>query len=113
MRPMPDPPSAPDVLARAQAELRAWRAAHPEATFYDIEVETERHLARVRAALVSEVGRDGAGEAARPSCPDCGTSMQQVGRQERTVLLPYDEALTLAGPRYRCPACGAGLFPPG
>jgi YgiT-type zinc finger domain-containing protein len=113
MPPLPDPPSAPEALAEAQAALRAWRAAHPQATFYAMEVETERQLARVRAALVGELVRDGAAEAARPSCPSCRQPMQQVGQQHRTVLLPHDETVTVQGPRYRCPACGAGLFPPG
>ena len=112
MPPIPDPPPAPEVLASAQAELHAWRAAHPQATFYEIEVETERQLARVRAALVGELVRAGPVEVARPACPHCGQPMQKVGRQARTVLLPHDEALTLEGPRYRCPACGTGFFPP-
>ncbi len=107
-----EPPSAPEALASAQVALRAWRAAHPQATFYEIEVETERQLARVRAALVGELARAGPAEAARPTCPHCGRSMHQVGRQARTVLLPHDEAVRLEGSRYRCPACGTGLFPP-
>ncbi len=109
----PDPRSASDALGTAEAELRVWRAAHPHATFYDIEVETERQLARVRAALVSELVQDGADEVARPACPTCGEPMQQVGQQERTVSLAYDEPVTVRGPRYRCLACGAGIFPPG
>lgn len=116
---MPGPPDAlpaAEVLADAHDELRAWRTAHPQATFYDIEVATERQLARVRAALVRELVSEpvpGPAPAGRPRCPACGVTMQQVGQQERTVRLAHDEPVAVRGPRYRCPGCGAGLFPPG
>lgn len=113
MSPPPKSRPAGAVLEEAQAELQAWFAAHPEATLYDMEVATERQLARVRAVLVGDLVAGAGAAADRPSCPDCGAPMQQVGTQERTVALPYDEALRVQGPRYRCPACGAGLFPPG
>lgn len=108
-----EPQPAAAVLEEAQAALRAWLAAHPQATLYEMEVATERHLARVRAALVGDLVATAGQPPGRPSCPECGTVMQQTGQQERTVLLAHDEPLTLHGPRYRCPACGAGLFPPG
>ncbi len=109
---IPEPRSAAAVLEEAQAELRAWAAAHPAATLYEMEVATERHLARVRAVVVGEVVATVDQEPARPACPECGVAMQQAGMQARTVRLAHDEPLTLQGPRYRCPACGAGLFPP-
>jgi ribosomal protein S27AE len=108
----PDRLSAATVLAEAQAALRAWATAHPQATLYEMEVATERHLARVRAALLGEVVATTSAPSARPTCPDCGAPMQQAGQQERTIALPHDETLSVRGPRYRCPACGAGLFPP-
>jgi len=113
MSPTSEGRSAASVLAEAQAELRTWAAAHPAATLYEIEVATERQLARVRAVLVGEVVAHTGTTSKRPACPHCGKPMQQVGHQARTVLLPADEPLALRGPRYRCPACGAGLFPPG
>lgn len=109
----PAPRSAAAVLDEAQAELRAWFAAHPQATLYEMEVATERQLARVRAALVGELVASAGATTERPTCPACGGPMQQAGTQARTVALPHDEPLTVAGPRYRCPACGAGLSPPG
>lgn len=112
MSPRPESRSAAAVLEEAQAELRAWFAAHPQATLYEMEVATERHLARVRAALVGELVATAGTATPRPTCPDCGVAMQQAGVQERTVRLAHDEPLTLHGSRYRCPACGAGLFPP-
>ena len=109
----PAPRSAAAVLEEAQAELRAWFAVHPRATLYEMEVATERQLARVRAALVDELVASAGATTERPACPACGAAMQHIGTQARTLALPHDEALTVAGPRYRCPACGAGLFPPG
>ena len=109
----PERPSAAAMLAEAEAELQAWAAAHPAATLYELDLATERQLARMRAALLGAVVATATTELApaRPACPDCGTPMQRAGRQERTVLLPYDEPLTLTGSRYRCPACGTGLSP--
>lgn len=108
----PAPRSVATVLDEVQAALHAWHAAHPQATLYDMDVATERQLARVRAALVSELVTEAGAAEPRPVCAACGEAMQQVGRQERTVTLGCDEPLTIAGPRYRCPACGVGRSPP-
>ncbi|MDQ3694704.1 MAG: hypothetical protein M3464_13920 [Chloroflexota bacterium] len=108
----PESRSAAAVLDEAQAQLRAWSAAHPEATLYEMELATERQLARVRAALVQELVATAGTGVARPTCSACGAAMQQVGMQERTVALAYDVTVAVRGVRYRCPACGAGLSPP-
>lgn len=102
-----------DAAARAvRARVRQWRQDHPQATLREIEEEVDRHLATWRTQLVTEAAHQGP-EAIRPTCPQCASPMQQVGKRERTVITAQDERLTLRGPGYRCPACGAGLFPPG
>lgn len=109
---------APDVwpdeasFSAVRSRLRAWRTAHPEATLRDIEVATDRYFARLRADLVTELAQQGTGKT-RPRCPTCGIAMQGVGQRTRTVLTTQNEPLMLQGQRYRCPACGTGLFPPG
>lgn len=106
-----DDASAP-AQTDVQERMRQWRVAHPSATFAEIEAAADRHLASLRAELISAAAHAD-GEAARPDCPRCGRRMQQVGQRQRTVLTAQQEAVTLRGPGYRCPACGAGLFPPG
>ncbi len=100
------------VVAEAQARLQHWRRDHPRATLREIEAEVDRHLAQVRTHLLTQVAHQGPATV-RPDCPTCGAAMQRVGRRERTVHTVHDETLTLRGDGYRCPACGAGLFPPG
>ncbi|MDQ3694873.1 MAG: hypothetical protein M3464_14795 [Chloroflexota bacterium] len=109
---VPDAAATGPSPADVQAQLRAWRAAHPRATFAEIEAAIDHYLAPVRTALLAEAAQ-AAAVPARPDCPCCKVPMQQVGQRQRTVRTAQDQAVTVQGPGYRCPACGAGLFPPG
>lgn len=103
--------AATAAVAEAHARLQHWRQAHPRATLREIEAEVDRQMAQVRTHLITQVAHQGPATT-RPACPTCGAAMQRVGARERTVLTAQDETLTLRGAGYRCPACGAGLFPP-
>ena len=107
-----DPSVPSDRAAELRSALAAWRRAHPGATLLEIEQEVDRQLAGVRTELVTELA--GVAEAAvvRPACPRCGAAMERAGSRPRRVTGPHNETLVLAGARYRCPACGAGLSPP-
>ena len=105
-----------DVLAGMQD----WRAAHPRATFAEIEAEVETQLSRLRvrmleeAALASRAADIAAHSwAARPPCPTCGQGLQPRGRRTRTVTVRGDQAVQLTRQYAVCPACGTGVFPPG
>jgi hypothetical protein len=100
-----------EPAAAVQERLVRWRETHPRAPLREIEEETDRQLAALRSQLVSRLAHLGQDDT-RPDCPTCGEAMQRVGRRARTVITAQNEALTLQGPGYRCPACGAGLFPP-
>ncbi len=97
--------------------LRVWRQAHPQAAFDEIEDEVQREWAPVQAQMVAELAQHGAGEPlpkdARPQCPDCQRPMQSRGRRRRRVATRQAQAVTLERAYYVCPACGAGVFPPG
>jgi predicted RNA-binding Zn-ribbon protein involved in translation (DUF1610 family) len=100
--------------------MQEWRAAHPRATFAEIEGEVEAHLSRLRArlledaALASRAAEVAAQEGAERSvCPDCGQPLQARGRRTRTVTVRGDQAVHLARSYAVCPACGTGRFPPG
>jgi hypothetical protein len=108
-------PTPSATLAAVQAELAAWRAAHPQATFAELEAAVEAGVAQLRASLVREaVPRDpGARAAARPQCAGCAVPLTARGRHRRTVQLWGDHPVELERTYWSCPRCRAGHFPPG
>jgi predicted RNA-binding Zn-ribbon protein involved in translation (DUF1610 family) len=99
--------------AQARATLEAWRAAHPQATLRQIEIEVDRHLAGVRARLLEGAAVAGPAEPIPPPCPACGEPMHWDGERTRQLTTTHDATITLTRRYARCPACGTGLFPPG
>jgi hypothetical protein len=91
--------------------MRAWRAAHPHATFAEIEVEATRQVAALRRELIA-AALAAEEPAAAPNCPACGRAMVRNGTGQRTITTSQAERVPITGPRYRCPACGAERFPP-
>ncbi len=110
---MPSHPDRPETGAAhpAREAMRAWRAAHPDATFAEIEVEATRQVAALRADLIAAAVAAGDPPEA-PACPTCGRSMDRNGTRTRTITTSGPEAVTVRGGRYRCSACGVELFPP-
>jgi hypothetical protein len=99
------------LLATVQAELAQWRAAHPQASFRELEDAVEAQLHRVRAVLLTELA---AAEPPRPpACPTCGGPLRAKGPHTRRVVLPGEEAVPLTRAYYHCPACRGGVSPPG
>jgi ribosomal protein S27AE len=108
------------LSAEILRELQAWRTAHPKATFREIETAVEPRISRLRARLLEDAAqasptRDwtegAAGE--RPACPDCGQPLGARGQDTRTLTVPGEQPVRLRRRYGVCPACGAGLFPPG
>jgi hypothetical protein len=102
----PVPPPA-DLTAR----MTAWRQAHPQATFADMEREATRQVSALRAELIAVAIAAGEPETA-PACPTCAQPMVRVGDRTRTITTSGAEPVTVTGGRYRCSVCGAELFPP-
>ncbi len=94
------------------ATMRAWRAAHPLATFAEIEIEAMRQVAALRTELIT-TALEGAESESVPSCAGCGEAMVRNGTRTRTMVTSQHERVPITGHRYRCPACGAELSPPG
>ncbi len=114
-RPLPRDAWLADAADRFAA-LETWRQSHPRATWDEIEQAIDAQLAPLRARLVGDtvLVSDAAGlGASPPPCPACGGPMQAAGRRRRRVRTEGDMAIELARTYARCPACGAGLFPPG
>lgn len=99
------------VADEAAEAVRAWGAAHPRATFDQLEQAVEERIAPLRTHLMMQaVG--GTAPAERPPCPQCGKPMQARGQQERTFLVRGNQSIPLRRPYTVCPGCGTGLFPP-
>ena len=115
---MPRPLPRDAWLAEAAerfAALEAWRQAHPRATWDEIERAIDAQVAPLRARLVGDpVLVSGAADprAAPVPCPECGAPMQAAGRRRRRRRTEGDVPIELERGYARCPACGAGLFPP-
>lgn len=102
------------TLAQAREALRQWRAAHPQATFTEIEMAVDAEMQRVRAQLVTEAAGCAA-EPATPStalCPHCGQRLHARGKRTRSVTVAGEQRVTLKRAYLVCPGCGAVLFPP-
>jgi YgiT-type zinc finger domain-containing protein len=97
--------------------LRAWRREHPNATLYEMERETMRRMAELQAHILEELSKDlpseGESQEAARHCPECGAKMQRRGEAERQLQGVGGQNLHLKRDYWVCPACGAGIFPPG
>ena len=100
------------ALAGLSEEFLAWNAAHPDATFLELELAMARRLQALQSELLTRVLAERPGAGSR--CPQCGGGPLTVRTEaERTVLVPGDAPVTLRRPYLVCPACGYGHFPPG
>lgn len=86
-------------------------AAHPTATFAEMEREATRQVAALRAELIAVALAASEPETA-PTCRTCGGPMARVGERTRTVTTSGPEPVTVTAGRYRCSACGTELSPP-
>jgi len=96
--------------------LRAWRREHPDATLYEMECETMQRMAELQAHILEELSKDLPPEENQDTatqCPECGAKMQRRGEIERQLQGVGGQNLPLKREYWVCPACGAGLFPPG
>lgn len=100
--------------------MREWRTQHPTATLRDIEIELDTRLSHARARMLEDLVLQSTAatwqEAAHlhaPTCPQCGTALQERGAQERSLLTHGGQTLTLERQYGVCPTCGGGVFPPG
>lgn len=104
--------SPDDALHEIRRTLANWQATHPDATFLEMEEAVEAQLHRLRASLLTEqTERVFAPE--HPTCRECGAQMEPRTERDRHVVLGGDATVDLQRPYAVCPACGAGLFPPG
>lgn len=100
--------------------MKEWRLQHPKATLREIEAALDERLGKMRARMLEDVALasaaadvSGTPEAERPTCPACGAVLTARGQATREMTTHFDQTLRLKRSYTVCPACGAGLFPPG
>jgi hypothetical protein len=111
---MPDPATlARDIVSG----MREWRATHPTATFREIEAAVTERLAPLQAALLQEAATAAPtatwDPATPPRCPQCGAALRARGVHTRHLHAPGGQDIALTRQYATCPACAAGLSPPG
>jgi hypothetical protein len=97
-----------------------WRAAHPKATFSEIEAALDERLNQVRARVLADLAMastaadlQAATREERPRCEQCGRVLQARGPSDRTLLTQGGAEVRLERSYAACPTCGDGSFPPG
>jgi RNase P subunit RPR2 len=108
------------LAEEALTGMAEWRLQHPTATFREIESAVDERLARLRARMLQDAALASAARdlrdvpaAARPACPTCHQALQARGRKTRRLTTNDAQPIELSRTYAACPACGAGLFPPG
>lgn len=107
-----------ELGAKVLLEMESWRAEHPRATFAEIEAAVEDRLGALRAELIQqEIAMRAQGEAAEglepTACEACGHPVELRGTRDRAVTVRGNRPVRLRRRYVVCPACGAGLSPPG
>ena len=97
-----------------------WRAAHPKATFSEIEAALDERLNQVRARVLADLvmastaaDLQAASVEERPRCQGCGALLQAGGQSERGVVTQGGAEVRLRRTYATCPRCGGRSFPPG
>jgi hypothetical protein len=108
------------LIAEAVDDLSGWEREHPKATFAQIEEAVEERISDLRAGFTEDLLRNRAaassgasGSNGRSACPSCGKPMESRGEHERTVTIRGNRQVKMRRGYQVCPACSAGLFPPG
>lgn len=101
------------IPAELWADLQAWHAHHPQATWEELEAAVAHRLAAVHAEALTALVAETALPPERPRCPTCDQSMHASGTRTRQVLTRSGEVAPLTRQYFVCSACGTGLFPPG
>jgi hypothetical protein len=106
-------------IERVVGGVRAWRAAHPRATFREIAEAIDAELDPLRAQMLAEAASTSpvaqfteVSAEERPVCSACGGKLVGRGRRRRRVTTRGDATVELDREYGVCTTCGGGVFPP-
>ena len=107
------------LTAEILTGMREWRAQHPQATLRAMEDALDRRWAAVRARMLQDMALQSAARqwkeaatGAHPTCPDCGTPLEDRGGHPRDLPTHGGQTIALERSDGVCPTCQVGLFPP-
>ena len=88
------------LALEALSGMAGWRREHPKATLAEIEAETDRRLAEVRARMIQDAAQASAAAemeagSARPVCPSCGVELVKNGKRKRRVTTRQEQTIEL------------------
>jgi hypothetical protein len=94
--------------------LRAWRKAHPLASFDELAEAVGQERRALVGQLLGELATQEEQSRIRGSlaCPACGQALAGKGLRSRGISDPEGE-VRIEREYYSCPTCEGGLFPPG
>jgi ribosomal protein S27AE len=109
-----------ELAEEVMTGMTEWRMQHPRASLRQIETALDERLARIQARMLQDLALassaadwEQAPENERPVCPECGQPLRRESQHTRHVQTQGGQDLALERHYGTCPACGAGLFPPG
>jgi hypothetical protein len=92
--------------------LRAWRRAHPDATFDELAEQVGQERKALVGKWLAELTDETEAVARVPVCPEWGGAVANKGQKKRQVL-HGEGKVQVARAYYDCPACRQGVFPSG
>ncbi|MGH2541647.1 MAG: hypothetical protein ACRDIB_02540 [Ardenticatenaceae bacterium] len=89
------------LAEEALSGMSGWRMAHPSATLAEIEAETDRRLAGLRARMIQDAAQvsaaaDVKAQRERVICPHCATPVRVEGQHKRRLKTTHDTATRFA-----------------
>ena len=100
------------TAAAMYVRLRAWRAAHLDASFDEVGDQVTQERQRLMAVLLGELAAQPEEVLEAPEhCSQCGQELAPKGKQARGVSHLEGE-VRVAREYHYCDECQSGLFPP-
>jgi RNase P subunit RPR2 len=113
-------PDWDSIFQETRDGMTAWRREHPRATMREIELESERLLARLHARMVQDVAAASAAAdfqaqpaESRPRCPRCDVLLVAHGKKRRALRAHGEQPVVMERTHGTCPQCGQAFFPSG
>ena len=119
MRNQPNAPRWHQLTEEIMTGMYEWRGQHSTATLREMENELDARWAKVRARMLQDMAVQSVAAAwkqtpaaAHPTCPDCGTALEERGAYTRDLQTHGGQTIALERRYGVCPTCQVGLFPP-